>query len=188
MKKLIYLTLLISVFYACQKDDCNKKDVYYNVRDVDKNMLPYSGYDTITYVRTNVGDTHTFIGIGKKVTYDVQSENADCGNTLYYEKYYYTYKSSDFNNIVIGQNIPLVSTSRANTFFDFNNQYFDGSLYLNEANLDSIIVLNKKYYNVQFIPDDKPYKAYFNKEYGCIKMVFTNGDTWELLNFKKYTV
>jgi hypothetical protein len=46
-------------------------------------------------------------------------------------------------------------------------------------------VLNKKYYNVQFIPDEKPYRAYFNKEFGCLKIIYSNGDTWELLSFKK---
>lgn len=175
------LLLLIS----CDKTDCNKKDIYYNVRDVDKSMLPYLGYDTLTYIRTNVGDTDTFIGAGKTTSYDVQSEMADCGNTFHYENYFYTYKSKNFNDLVIGQNIPLVSTSRANTFLNFNNQYFNGSLYLNEVNLDSIIVLNKKYYNVQFIPDEKPYRAYFNKEFGCLKIIYSNGDTRELLSFKK---
>ncbi len=126
MKKQFYLTLLVSVFFACQKDDCNKKDIYYKVSDEGKSMLPYSGFDTLTYIRTNVGDTHTFIGTGKKTTYDVQSETADCGNTLYFEKYYYTYKSSNYNDIIIGQNTGTNYRYDGLTFIDFNNQLFEG--------------------------------------------------------------
>ena len=175
------LLLLIS----CDKTDCNKKDIYYNVRDVDKSMLPYSGYDTLTYIRTNVGDTHTFIGAGKKTSYDVQSEAADCGNTLHYEKYYYTYKSSDYNDIVIGQytnnNISCF------TYIDFNNQHFEGDVDFNFVNqdLDSLYVIGKLYTKIEVISDSKNYKAYFSKNYGCIKMAFPNGATWELLSFKK---
>ena len=185
MKKLIYLTLLISVFYSCQKDDCNKKDIYYKVSEKGKSMLPYSGFDTLTYIRTNIGDTHTFIGTGKKTTYDVQSETTDCGNTLYYEKYYYTYKANDFNDMVIGQ---LTSSNITNfSFIDFNNEHFEGDVDFNFVNqdLDSLYVMGKLYTKVEIIPDSKNYRAYFNKAYGCIKMVFRNGDTWELLNFKK---
>jgi hypothetical protein len=190
MKKLIYLTLIISVFYACQKDDCNKKDIYHNVSDEGKSMLPYSGFDTLTYLRTNIGDTHTFIGTGKKTTYDVQSEKADCGNTLYFEKYYYTYKCNNYNDLVIGQ----YTNNNISCFtnIDFNNQNFNGDVDFNDSktDLDSIILSNNKvYYKVERIPNFNPtpttYRAYFNKQYGCIKMVFTNGDTWELLSFKK---
>jgi hypothetical protein len=187
MKKLIYLTLLVSVFFACQKDDCNKKDIYYNVNEKGRSMIPYSGYDTLTYIRTNIGDTHTFIGTGKKTTYDVQSEAADCGNTLYYEKYYYTYKSHDFNDLIIGQYTGLNSSYEGNTYVDFNNQIFMGYINFNivKIDLDSLEVLGKVYTKIETIPSNENHKAFFNKDYGCIKMVFTNGDTWELLNFKK---
>lgn len=194
MKK-TYTQILFSLsslllIVGCDKTDCNKKDIYYNVRDIDKSMLPYSGYDTLTYIRTNLGDTHTFIGTGKKTTYDVQSEMADCGNTLHYENYFYTYKCNNFNDLVIGQytnnNISCF------TYIDFNSQNFRGDVDFNDSkpDLDSVILSsNKIYHKVERIPNFNPtpttYMAYFNQQYGCIKMVFTNGDTWELLSFKK---
>jgi hypothetical protein len=183
-----FLISLIVILASCEKNKCDKRDIYYNVSDERKNMIPYTGYDTLTFIRTSLGDTHTFIGNGKKITYDIQVETAECGNTLYYEKYFYTYNSKTYNSsLIIGQYTNNNNTEAGETYIDFQNQIFNGSVNFNfvKPNLDSLKVLNNVYKKIEIIPDNKSYAAYFNKEYGCIKLVFTNGDTWELLNLKK---
>jgi hypothetical protein len=187
-KTILLLTLLFA--YGCAKECDARKDIYYNIAEVDKNMLPYTGFDTITFVRTSVGDTHTFIGMGKTTNYDRTSLSYDCSDYYYRENYSYTFISNTFNSpLYIGQNIPIVSENKAISYINFQNKFYTDYLYLNQSNLDSIIILNKKYYNTQYITKSTSipanYKIYFNKEYGCLKMILENGETWEILEYKK---
>lgn len=187
-KTIIFFLLILS--YSCAKECDARKDIYYNVDEIDKNMLPYNGFDTITFVRTSVGDTHTFIGIGKTTNYERTSLSYDCSDYYFRENYSYTFKSNTFYSpLYIGQYIPEVSISTPTSYINFQNKFYTGYLYLNETNLDSIVILNRKYYNTQYISESTSipanYKIYFNKEYGCLKMILDNGETWELLKYKK---
>jgi len=195
MKKLLVFTsasllLLCYVLFTTCKKKCEHEEILYDVEDFEKEMLPYHGFDTLTFIRTSVGDTHTFIGIGKTITYNYDYDAADCGNSYKHENYYYTYKSVSFgSDLIIGQLVNLNSVS-ADTYIIFQNQRFEGFLAFNSPipDLDSLFVIIKFYTKVHFIPDRKPngspYLAYFAKEAGCIKIKFANGEIWELLEFK----
>jgi hypothetical protein len=141
-------------------------------------------------VRTSVGDTHIFVGVGKTGNYDRTSLSYDCSDYYFRENNSYKFISNTFNSpLYIGQYITIVSMSTPISYINFENKFYEGYLYLNQSNLDSIIILNKIYYNTQFIsnPTSIPtnYKIYFNKEYGCLKIILENGETWELLRYKK---
>lgn len=182
--KLLYSLVLILIFSNCQKE-CNTENVYYNVGNVDKAMLPYTGYDTITFVRTSFGDTNVFIGKGKSINYETTQVSTDCGNRNNFENYSYKYASSSANDLLfIGQYVSTNFNQITLSFVELQNERIDDILFLNSSNLDSTLVLNKLYKNVQMIKNSNGSKVYLNKEFGCLKIILNNGEIWELLTLK----
>ena len=188
---ILVLIAFIAFGISCKKK-CDPPEYFHDLSSEGRKMLPYSGFDTLTFVRTSVGDTHVFIGNGKLTQYAFEGIAADCGGRDKYVDYFCTYKSASFNfPLIIGQKTNGGYSSAGETYIDFQRQLFEGQLGYNWAipDLDSLMVLNKLYTKVDMIPDVKPnispFTAYFVKELGCIKIVFENGETWELLDFKK---
>jgi hypothetical protein len=185
-KTIIFFTLLLT--YSCERECGDLKDIYYYVDEVDKNMLPYTGFDTITFVRTSVGDTHTFVGIGKTISYNKTVETVEyCGRTFFRENYAYTFISKTFNSpLYIGQYIPEVSIRTPISYINFENKFLEGDIDFDfiRQDIDSLIILGKKYYKVEIIGKDNNQNAYFDKTSGCIK-IERNNETWELLSLKK---
>jgi hypothetical protein len=189
MKNTITFTALICLFLiiGCKKK-CEQKEVLYTVLEKTKKEIPYTGFDTLTFVRTSVGDTHVFIGLGKTLDYKFSRAAADCSDTYKRENYFYKYVSKTFNSpIIIGYNTPGSTTYH---YLEFKNQKFDGNLNFNTAAplIDSLKVLDKYYYNVDALPNvnlyTSPFIAYFDEFVGCIKIKFIDGETWELLSIK----
>ena len=184
-KTFIFLTLIFA--YSCAKECDAKKDIYYNVDEVDKNMLPYTGFDTLSFVRTSVGDTHTFIGIGKTANYKRTSLTYDCSAYYFRENYAFTFISSTFNSpLYIGQYIPEVSESLTLSYVNFENIFIENWINFNltKPDIDSLKVLNKMYYKLEKLGQPINKTAYFDKTNGCIKIEMNN-QTWELLEYKK---
>ncbi len=86
-KKLIinttYVLIAIAslVFISCSKDKgCDGTTVQYaNILQSDKNLIPYKGGETLTFLHVNAGDTLTFIGEPKWTSYSNSSfGGADC--------------------------------------------------------------------------------------------------------------
>lgn len=143
----------------------------------------------MTFIRTTVGDTHVFIGQGKTMDIEQTRVAADCSNKYSFENYYYMYEANTFEDpILIGYNSP---GGTFNHYLFFQDQKFEDDLPYNapRPDIDSALVLNKTYYNIQVMPDIRPntspYISYFTKEMGCIKIKFENGETWELLSLKQ---
>jgi hypothetical protein len=189
MKNTITFTALICLFLiiGCKKK-CEQKEVLYTVLEETKKEIPYTGFDTLTFVRTSVGDTHVFIGQGKTFDYKFSRDAADCSDTYKRENYYYTYVSKTFNNpIIVGYNS---ISSTYDHYLQFKQQKFEGYFYFNTAAplIDSLKVLGKYYYKVDAMPNNNqyssPYIAFFDEFVGCIKIKLTNGETWELLSIK----
>jgi hypothetical protein len=189
MKNTITFTALICLFLiiGCKKK-CEQKEVLYTVLEKTKKEIPYTGFDTLTFVRTSVGDTHVFIGLGKTLDYKFSRAAADCSNTNKEENYFFTYVSKTISNkIIVGYNSP---NSLSYHHLEFKNQKFEGDLffYTPIPLIDSLNVLGKIYYNVQAMPNDdplnSPFVAFFDEIVGCIKIRLINGETWELLSIK----
>ena len=184
-KTIIFFLLTLS--YSCAKECDARKDIYYNVDEVDKNMLPYNGFDTITFVRTSVGDTHTFIGVGKTTNYNRTSLTYDCSDYYFRENYSYTFISNTFNSpLYIGQYIPEVSLRTPISYINFQNKFLKGEVDFNDSitDIDSIFILNKLYKRIELINKSSVDKAYFQIDFGCLKIEINN-ETFELLNYKK---
>lgn len=190
MKTITKTIILFILFltYSCQRECDEIKDIYYYVDEVDKKMLPYNGFDTLTFIRTTVGDTHTFIGIGKTANYNKTVETVEyCGNTLFRENYSYKFISNTFNSpLYIGQHIPEVSIRTPISYINFENNFLEDFINFNfvKQDIDSLKVLNKMYYKLEKLGQPINKTAYFDKTSGCIKIEINN-ETWELLSYKK---
>jgi hypothetical protein len=184
-KTLLLLTLLFA--YGCAKECDARKDIYYNVDEEYKKMLPYTGFDTITFVRTSVGDTHTFIGIGKTTNYDKTSLSYDCSDYYFRENYSYTFISNTFYSpLYIGQYVAPDSQKIPLTFINFENILIEDFINFNfiKPDIDSLKVLNKTYFKIEKLGQPNNKTAFFDKTNGCIKIEMNN-ETWDLLNYKK---
>lgn len=185
--KIFSLLALLLIFSNCAKECDDRKDIYYNVDEEFKKMLPYTGFDTITFVRTSVGDTHTFVGIGKTTNYDRTSLSYDCSDNYFRENYSYTFISNTFNSpLYIGQYVAQDSQKIPLTFINFENNFLEDFINFNfvKQDIDTLKVLNTTYYKVEKMENGISKNAYFDKANGCIKIEMNN-QSWELLRYKK---
>lgn len=183
-KNILRLIFIIMITNSCEKE-CNRKNIYHYIDDNYKTNLIYTGFDTLVFFRNSTGITYTFIGEGKNTSYNSLQEAYDCGNLMHYENYAFKYVSNNFASpLYIGQytngNISCV------TNIAFNNHYFEGDVNFvsNKTDMDSLIVGNKIYKNIEVIYTNKNNKAYFNKEFGVVKMEMINSEEWVLLSKK----
>ena len=183
-KNILWLIVIIIITNSCEKE-CNRKNIYHYIDDNYKTNLTYTGFDTLVFVRNSTGITHTFIGQGKITSYNSLQEAYDCGNLMHYENYAFKYVSNNFaSTLYIGQYRGQNGGNFTN--IAFNNHYFAGDVVFNsnKTDMDSFIVGNKIYKNVEVIYTNKNNKAYFNKEFGVVKMEMLNSEDWVFLSKK----
>ncbi len=173
---------------GCQKD-CHHREFYYKVSERTKSNLPYTGLDTLTFVRTTHGDTHTFIGQGIRYGNEIRSDAVECSPTYYHEVQliYYVSKTFMYPITVIYKTKEF---SRGEHEIDFRSSQFSGSIsFTDYANLDSINILGKNYYNVNSMFNtwhfsDNNLRAHFDQHAGCIRMETYKNELWQLLEIK----
>lgn len=183
-KKILVLIVIITITNSCQKE-CHPEDIYYNIDDNYKTYLNYTGFDTLIFVRNSTGVTHTFINTGKITNYQMFRGSYDCSDYFHYENYAYKFVSSNFDSpLYVGQFRSQNGGSFSN--ISFNKYYFEGYVTFNnlKTDLDSLIIGNKIYKNVEVINSNKNNKAYFNKEFGLVKMELDFSEEWVLLSKK----
>ena len=118
MKKLIYITLLTSIFYACNKDcENNNKSFYVNSNDMPY-IIPYTDTSRVRFIK-NGTDTLTYISQGLKETYFdgyiSNTQSGGCGTNAKYQQnsLKMRYSDNDFFEIIVnpfefeGSNIGL---------------------------------------------------------------------------------
>lgn len=158
----------------------------------EKDKIPYTGKDTLMFIRKTIGDTHTFIGQGMKSGYDLKPTNigdAECRSTqgdALMEFVKYTFVSSTFNSPIVLQmyhrNYPVNSWIEIR----FNNKMYETpAIDLSNPLYDSIQIGNKMCYNANrfaddLYPDSKDYYVFYNAKYGILKFRFQTGEEWEL--------
>jgi hypothetical protein len=196
MKTKIFLVILICflLYTSCSKDKgCDGTAIEYeNLSQANKNLIPYKGGETLTFLHKNTGDTITFIGESKWTSYSNSSfSGSDCVKETKLEGRGIAFSGvSNNKSIVLNQYI----SSSGTMYFEIN---FD-NLFINTAYLwstspyqkiqDSITIQSKKYYDIFFYSDDniKPqpndYGCYYTRKDGIIKLFTKTGDSWELIS------
>jgi hypothetical protein len=192
--KIFFISLVFLLFYtSCSKDKgCNGTTVEYaNIPQSDKDLIPYKGGETLTFLHVNMGDSITFIGESKWTNYSNSSfGGADCVIETRREgrgiAYVNTNKSSQ---IVINQYIGSTSSAYFEIVYD-NLMISSSLLFSNQKFQDSITIQGKKYFDIYFYSDDninpKPqdYGCYYTRKDGIIKLFNKTGDVWELISKK----
>ena len=187
---IINTVLLVS---ACTKDaNCGQQQsTTYNISSDEKAKIPYTGKDTLTFVRMTTGDTFTFYGTGWQSGNNTDYTAADCPQKELFETRQVTFQSLSFSKpINLNQYVNNVNHS---TYLDiyFQTTTFEtsqlGNIY--DADSGSVVVQGKTYRNIHFFSNDNSMVSPKPRNYGClytwndgiIKMFFTTGETWELV-------
>ena len=171
---------------AC-KDKCPEpKDFYFNLDADPLSRVPYSGFETISFLK-NKSDTYVFVGNGKKFYYNViKGPMGGCpSDNEHYQGFLIEYTSK--NNVSIFFRLeriasgligtPLLEISLKNKSFveATDNLYppFDRS---------TMSILNHNYDSVYFMYENPAIDTlYYNVKEGMLKFGFSNGEIWELI-------
>ncbi len=163
---------------------------YYQIDTfMDKYFIPYSGHDTLKFLRNNV-DTHVFIGQGREYYYNIIPEiySHDCDpDILKLQGYTIKYKGQtiskdlNFSHYMLANSIGITYISinfLGKTFKDSPESLRPPYPY------DSIYIQNKMYRHVNFIPkDDIVDTIYYCPRDGIIKISFVSRDKWEIIKW-----
>ena len=192
MKKLIYMALLASIFYACKKDTpCTHQEYFYDIPASGLAVIPYKSMDTLTYIRINTNDTFIFYGNNWSYGYYNSTNNIpECTSNENRKTRIIEFNSDLTNSIMkIEQRINQTTTSTTDISIKFRSTFFeeyDSDFVWNTSTLkmeiqnvtyDSVIVFSNKLL-------DPTFKCYYSLHSGIIKMQLKNGEIWELLNKK----
>lgn len=159
-----------------------------------KSKIPYSGYDTLVFIRTSIGDTHVFIGQGLKKSYSllrIPSGNPECQamkGDAKTESLSYSFVSTTFNSPIVMDMYYYQYPGSPWIDIRFNNKLYDApSTVLSAYAYDSLQIGNKIYYNLAQIadgnnPGSEAYFVLYNASFGILKFRFISGEEWELLS------
>jgi len=178
--QLIILSSL--AFVACKKECNEKNDVYYYILNYERDILKYTGSDTLKYLH-NKKDTVVFIGLGKSTYFNVSNSYDQCPVDIYHEEgWLFSFiDNKDSNKIFINQFVFDI-TSQINISFKRHQFGYSYGILEIKYGVDTLFCLNKIYTNIS-----KPYPytdygdtLYYDKFKGIVKVV-TKHDTWELI-------
>jgi len=179
--QLIILSTL--AFVACRKECNEKNDIYYNILNDEKEVLKYTGNETIKYLH-NKSDTVIFNGLGKSTYFNVSNSYDQCPVDIYHrEGWLFSYiDNKDSNKIFVDQ---FIKETRSDVNFSFKNHRFGYSHGITEImyfSTDTINGIKKVYTNVSKPLSLSNYSdtLYYDKIAGIIRVV-TKNDIWELI-------
>jgi hypothetical protein len=189
LKYFLPILCLVLLLQNCRRGCYNDETVTeYKIDEGELKKIPYKGFESLTFVRTTTGDTHTFVGDGWKTYWGLYDAGLDCPNPERYEKRQLVFSSTTFSKpITISIYVHHVNHGLL-LQVDFQNEVFEeGSADVGKPyDLDSLTVLGTDYYGIEFLSDVNSatpvtYKCYYNVENGIIRLFFENGETWDLL-------
>jgi hypothetical protein len=195
-KKIFFNSLVFLLFYSsCSKDKgCGGTTVQHaNILQSFKDLIPYKGGETLTFLHVNTGDTITFIGDSKWTSYSNSSfGGADCVIETRREGRGIGFFNTSKNKLVLNQHILSNGFYVSSFEIDFDDLYIKSTLLDSpyEMVLDSITIQKNKYYEIYFYSNDdinpKPtdYGCYYTRTDGIIKLFNKTGDLWELISKK----
>jgi hypothetical protein len=126
MKKLFYLVLVASLFYACNKDTpCTHQEYFYDIPSDELAVIPYKSMDTLTFIRTNTNDTFTFYGNNWVYGYYNSTNNIpECTSTENRKTRTIEFNSDLTNSIMrIEQRISQSTTSTTDITIKFRSTF-----------------------------------------------------------------
>jgi len=162
---------------------------YANIPQSSKDLIPYKGGETLTFLHVNTGDTVTFVGEPNWTAYSNSTfRGADCPIEVKREGRGIAFINSIQSKInVINQYVGATTSTYFEISFE-NLNIFTSLLFSNQRFQDSITIQGKKYFDVYFYSNDdsspKPtdYGCYYTRTDGIIKLFTKTGETWELIN------
>lgn len=185
---------IIAIFFllaSCERDKCEKTVKHALIPQSDKNLIPYKGGETLTFMHVNTGDTIKFVGEPNWTDYSNSSySGADCVIETRREGRGIAFFDNSSNKLVINQYLLSNGLYISSFEINFGNLFIRTTLLGSpfEKVLDSINIQKNTYYDVYFYSNDdtspKPtnYGCYYTKEDGIIKLFTKTGETWELIN------
>lgn len=205
MKKNVNQLLLVLLFplmgihfFSCvpKSEPCPEppETITVDISSYLKTKIPYTGYDTLTFIRKSIGDTHVFIGQGIKRSYDIlriPSGDPECQamkGDAKTENLSYIFTSGTFTSPIKLGLYYYQYPGEPYFYISFNDQYYErNSVILGKPYLyDSLEIGGRMYYNLDQISDEsypstKQYYILYNSTFGILKFRFKSGEEWERL-------
>jgi hypothetical protein len=198
MKTKIYTILFFAltltsaiILNGCRKNDssgCTQNTTTYNISSSDKSKIPYTGSDTLTFVRTTTGDTFTFYGKGWQSGINTAYTAEDCPQKEIFEVRQLTFQSPTFSkSIVLNQYIVSVNKT-PNMQIDFQTTDYQVSPIGALGHKNNTIVISNTIFNYvdsfsnnNLTPFPNNYMCYYNIQFGILRMRLISGEIWELI-------
>jgi hypothetical protein len=180
---IILISSLFSIiFYGCLNDCKNYKprNDYNAISQGYLNLVPYSGYDTITFLH-NFLDTITFLGTGKKKIVTQENGNlGGCGPATieHNDNYQYNFVSNSIQDKLI---IEISFPGYFDCYFKNKGFKIPMSSMSWPFDLDSIVINERKIKDINYIPRVPKDTLYYNNEIGIVKFGFQSGEQWTLI-------
>ncbi len=186
---IICLGLLLQ---SCNRDkDCTNADtvIDYKIDGDDLSKIPYKGFETLIFVRTTVGDTHTFVANGWKQYWGLTSTQDEfCPQKERYEKRELVFTSTTFSkSITVSLYRQSINKGHyLDVAFQNTSFYTTTDEIAKPYDIDTLTILNTKYDSIEVLTDlnsatPETYKCYYNETDGILRLFFENGETWDLL-------
>lgn len=192
------LILLLCNFSSCkfEREPCPPEEYYVDIiSDADKAYIPYTGYDTLTFLNTHTNDTHVFIGTGviqyfSSTTFPL---NMECpGGHAELETYGFEFVSSTSSNKLIVNAFISYHGDPGGFTIQFTPSIYETSLADIQGgtySYDSLEIANKTYYKIKRIfiasfqgTSDK--LILYNSQFGVLSIITKDGVKWELISKK----
>src|SRR6478752_4765679 len=126
LKCFLPILCLVLLLQNCKRGCYNDETVTeYKIYEGELKKIPYTGFESLTFVCTTTGDTHTFVGDGWKTYWGLYDSGLDCPHPERYEKRQLIFSSTTFSKpIAISIYVQNVTKS---IFLDveFQNEVFE---------------------------------------------------------------
>ena len=184
---IVFSILLTITLFNCNNDYCNDPNgynVYYPLSNTDDTLLiPYTGNETLKFLKMTPSDTDTVVyqGMGKEYyVNEVFKNDLECPETHYYEAYKIRFRNhetiGDFYDIVFKLEMASWASSEYyvnflersfshNTEFTLNSTWYGG--YLGNVTFENQSFSRVSYLQREY--NDIPERLYINAYNGIIR-------------------
>lgn len=185
MKKLVYIAILASIFYACNKDCENNNETFYVYSSDLPFIIPYADTSRVKFIK-NGTDTLTFISQGLKETYFdgyiSNTQSGGCGTNAKYQQnsLKMRYSDNDFFEIFVNPNefeYRNIGLNVNKTNGKFTSTQFK-SIY--PLPIINYTINNLKYDSVKVLLFSNSDSIIFKRKVGILKMTISN-DLYEIV-------
>lgn len=189
MKIILIILTLPMLLPSCSRDRCDGTTVEYaNIPQSSKDLIPYNGGETLTFLHVNTRDTVTFVGESNWTGYSNSTfRGADCPIEVKREGRGIAFINNQSKKMVLNQYVGATTSTYFEISFE-DMSIFTSLLFSDQKFQDSLTIQGKKYLEVYFYSNDdinpKPtnYGCYYTRSDGIIKLFSKTGETWELIN------